>query len=156
MKAPRPRAQGAGAFTLVQLMIAAAIIVVVGVSSISTMLTVNREAATMRMFSNARAIVQRNMDAALVAPFSATSAPPILATTGSSGALYDEDGDGSYTENVVTTRSGNVLVTGTLNRTVVAESNSDSAPIFRITFQLNYTFRGRSYSYQMTSLRSQD
>ncbi len=156
MKAPRPRVRRAGGFTLVQVMIAAAIMVVVGVSSISTLLTVNREAATARVYSNARAIVQRNMDAALVAPFSSTSTPAILATTGSSGALYDEDGDGSYTENVVDTRSGNVLVTGTLNRTVVAEANSDSAPIFRITFQLNYTFRGRSYSYHMTSLRAQD
>lgn len=157
MKKPFARGRRAAAgFTLVQVMISAAVIVIAGVSSISGLLTVNREAATMRLYSEARAIVQRCTDKALTVPFTSTSTPTILATTGSSGSSFDENGDGNYNENVAYLRSGNTLVTGTVTRTVVAEANPDSAVIYRVTFQINYNFRGRAYSYQMVSLRAQD
>lgn len=137
-------------------MIATGLILVSGIGGVHSLLTVNREAADMRMLSNARAILQRNIDTALGVPFDASTTPAILATTSSSGSVYDDDGGGDNVVNVSSLRSGNTLLTGTLTRTVVAEANSDNADIRRVTFQLNYSFRGRPFSYQMTTLRTQD
>jgi hypothetical protein len=49
-----------------------------------------------------------------------------------------------------------VVLQGVLRRTVVAQSNPQSASILRVTFSLTYTFRGRNYTTAMTTLRAID
>ena len=50
----------------------------------------------------------------------------------------------------------NVLLKGTLTRTVAAEGNTQGADIRRITFKLTYTFQRRNFTVEMTGLRSID
>jgi type II secretory pathway pseudopilin PulG len=144
-------------FTLVQVMIAAAIIVIVGLASVQALVLMNRKAATMRTLNNARAVVQRNIDTAMGVPFSSTFTPAILAVTTSSGAVYDDDGGGDFLVIIGLLRAGtSAWVKGTLTRTVLAESNADNADIRRVTFNLSYTYRGKAYTFAMTTLRTQD
>jgi type II secretory pathway pseudopilin PulG len=151
-----PQGRPAG-FTLVQVMVAAAIIVMVGLGSVQALMLMNRKAATMRLMNNARAVVQRNIDTAMGVPFTSTSTPAILATTTSSGSVYDDDAGGDNLVNIALLRAGtSAWIKGTLTRTVVAESNADNADIRRVTFSLSYTYRGKVYSFAMTTLRTQD
>jgi type II secretory pathway pseudopilin PulG len=153
----RVRQDNASGFTLVQVMVATAIIVIVGLASVQALVLMNRKAATMRVLNNARAVVQRNIDTAMGVPFTSTSTPAILATTTASGSTYDDDGGGDNLVNVALLRAGtSAWLKGTLTRTVVAESNSDGADIRRVTFSLSYTYRGKVYSFSMTTLRTQD
>lgn len=152
MRRVRPRG-----FTLVQVMVASAIIVIVGLASVQALVLMNRKAAVMRTLDNARAVVQRNIDTAMGVPYTATVEPPILALTSTSGAIYDDDGGGDNLVNVALLRSGTAAwVKGTLTRTVTAEPNPEGAVIRRVTFRVSYSYRGRPYSYAMTSLRTQD
>src|SRR6185369_15647392 len=96
---PGCRGRPAG-FTLVQVMIATAIIVIVGLASVQALVLMNRKAATMRTLNNARAVVQRNIDTAMGVPFTTSLEPPILAITTSSGSVYDDDGGGDNMVNV--------------------------------------------------------
>jgi hypothetical protein len=52
--------------------------------------------------------------------------------------------------------AGTQLVQGTLTRIVTAVANADSADIRRITFRLDYTLRGRPYTYQLSTMRAID
>ncbi len=144
-------------FTLVQVMIATAIIVIVGLASVQALVLMNRKAAAMRTLNSARAVVQRNIDAAMGVPFTTSFEPPILATTTATGSVYDEDGGGDNLVNIALLRNGTTAwIKGALTRTVVAESNPESATIRRVTFTISYSYRGRPYSYAMTTLRTQD
>ena len=81
--------------------------------------------------------------------------PAILTITGSGGVVYDDDGNGDNLVNLMVQDSGGpTLINGTLTRTVTAVSNPENADIRRVTFHLDYTFRGRAFSYEMTTLRT--
>ena len=114
--------------------------------------------------TNARAIVQRNCDAASGVLYTSTSSvPSILAYSGSVGGDVCVD-TGSPTENIdVTLNTGTVLVSGTLRKTVVDEptptglvSSLGTLPIRRVTFQLDYDYRAKHYTYSQSIVRSQD
>ena len=137
-------------------MIATAVIIIVGIAGVQALASMNSKAAAMRILNNARGVVQRNIDTAMGVPYSKTAVPAILATTSSTGTVYVDDGTGSL-ENVVYLRNGtSTLVTGTLTRTVVAEPNSESQALLRITFSLAYTYRKHNYIYSMSTLRAPD
>ena len=160
-KSPNPaslaRQRRLAGFSLVQVMIATAIIVIVGLSSVQALVMMNRKASVMRTFSNARAVVQRNIDTAMGVPWTLTLEPPILALTSATGSVYDDDGGGDNQVNIALLRSGTTaLIKGTLTRIVVAEPNPDGAVLRRITFRLNYNYRGRPYNFAMSTLRTQD
>lgn len=143
-------------FTLAELTVAAAVIVIAGVVGVQCLALLNAKAAAMRILNNARAVVQRNLDTAMGVPYSTTSIPTILATTTASGSSWVDDGANGF-ENIVYLRDGvTPLVKGTLTRTVLAEPNTMNQALLRITFQLTYTYRKHSYSYSMTSLRAPD
>jgi hypothetical protein len=134
---------------------AMAIVLVAGMASVQALVLTNHRAAAMRTLNNARAIVQRNIDAALGVPFSSNSAAPAILAIGS--GQYDDDGDGVLPVPIVVQRNGTTsVVSGTLTRTVAAEANTAGADIRRITFTVNYTYRGKAYAVSMTTLRSTD
>ena len=144
-------------FTLVQVMIATAIIVIVGLASVQALVLMNRKAATMRLLNNARAVVQRNIDTAMGVPFSTSIEPAILVTTSASGSVYDDDGGGDNLVNIALLRAGtSAWLKGTLTRIVVAETNADGADIRRITFNVSYVYRGKTFTYGMTTIRNKD
>ena len=89
--------------------------------------------------------------------FSATLQPAILAVTSASGVVHDDDGGADNLVTIVTPKNaGGHTLKGTLTRIVTAQTNTDSADIRRITFRIDYSIRGRAYSYAMTTLRGSD
>lgn len=151
------RAAQPGAFALVQALIATGIIIIGGLASVQALVLTNSKAASMRTLNNARSVVQRNIDTAMGVAFNTSAQQPILDFTSSAGVPYDETGGNNSTVNIVTTRDGvGSVVSGTLTRTVTAEPNTDGADIRRVTFRVDYTYRLRTYSLAMTSLRAPD
>lgn len=137
-------------------MVAVGVIAIAGMVSVQSLALLNAKASAMRILNNARAVVQRNIDTAIGVPYSTSSIPAILATTPAGGSVWVDDGTANL-ENVVYLSNGtSTLVQGTLTRTVVAEPNSESQALLRITFQLAYTYRKHNYSYSMTTLRAPD
>lgn len=139
---------------LVQVIIAMGMIALCGAAGLRALIEMNRKAAAMRTLSQARAIVQRNIDSAMGVTFNASLCPGILALT--SGSTYDDDGGGDNLVNVSVGRSGNSVVKGTLTRTVTAVANPDNADIRKITFNLSYTYRLKTYNFAMTTIRAMD
>ncbi len=153
----RPVSSRSSGFALVEVMIAAMLIGLVAVGSVQTLDRLNRNASSNRVITNARAVVQRNIDTALSVTCSKTSIPPILAITSAAGAVYDDDAGAANVVTIAQQGSSSVeLARGTLTRIVTAVSNGDSADIREITFRLDYNYRGRPYTYSLTSLRAID
>ena len=153
----RPLRKRKGGFSVVQAVVAMGVIAVAGAAGIMALVQLNKKAAAMRTLNNARAVVQRNIDTALAVSFSATLQPSILAVTSASGVVHDDDGGGDNLVTIVTPKNaGGHTLKGTLTRIVTAQTNTDSADIRRITFRIDYSIRGRAYSYAMTTLRGSD
>lgn len=147
--------------TLVEIAIAVALLGLIAAAAIAALTVLNKNAASARLMSNAREIVQRNIEAAIGSPFTSSTEPDILKTTSASGSAWDETG-GSSPVTIYSSRDGTgTNVQGTLTRIVTAESNTPGADIRRVTFRLDYpptpqTLFGRRFSYQMTTIRAMD
>ncbi|MGB8167004.1 MAG: hypothetical protein WCF18_05895 [Chthoniobacteraceae bacterium] len=143
----RPSRREAG-IALIQVIMAMGMIALCGAAGLRALIEINRKAAAMRTLSQARAIVQRNIDSALGVPFNQTFTPPILAVTAGTNT----------SENIVVGRSGaGAVVNGTLTRIVTQEANPpDNADMRRITFRLAYKYRLKDYLYEMTTIRAMD
>ncbi len=70
---------------LVEVMVAAGVLAMVIVAGTHALLTANRMAAASRVWTGARAAVQRNIDTALTVTFTQASTPAILAFTPANG-----------------------------------------------------------------------
>jgi len=144
-------------FALIEVMIGAVLIGLIAVGSVQGLGRINRNASSNRVLTNARAIVQRNIDNALSVTATSTAIPGILAITSASGVVYDDDAGAANIVSVVLQGSSSVqLVQGTLTRIVTAVANPDSADIRQITFRLAYVYQGQAYSYSLTSMRAID
>jgi type II secretory pathway pseudopilin PulG len=143
---------------IVEMVVAMGIMALVLMSSITGLLSANRQAAAHRALTAARMIVERNIESALAVTYDASTTPAILATTSAAGAVYDDDGGGDNLVNILVqnTAGTNILLKGTLTRIVTMEANSQNAPIRRITFRLAFNYRGRNYTTEMTTLRAID
>ncbi len=154
---PRRIRPGEGGFTLTEVVVAMAVSIILGVVVVLSLLSAQKFAASTRVATDARVILQRNIDTALGVKFTSVDTPGILAITGSDGEVYNGEGVGSPTSiPIITTSGSNTLVSGTLTRIVTAYSNSEFAVIRKVTFRLDYEFQGRSTSVSMSTLRSQD
>jgi hypothetical protein len=143
---------------IVELLVAMGIMALVLMSSITGLLTANRQAAAYRALTAARMIVERNIEAVLAVSYDSSNTPAILAVTSSSGQVHDDDGGGDNNVNIFVQNSAgtNILLKGTLTRIVVAQSNPQGATIRRVTFRVNFNYRGRDYATQMTTFRAID
>jgi type II secretory pathway pseudopilin PulG len=151
---------GISGVTLIEVMIALGLLALMIVASAQALLVSYRLSASNRLMTAARAIVQRNIDTALTLRFDSTTTPGILAITSNSGANFDDDGGGDGSVTVLTQKdaSGNLvpMVKGTLRRKVMAIANAQGADIRRVEFSLTYLFHGRSYTVEMTTIRTID
>jgi hypothetical protein len=154
----RRRKRSMGGVMVIELLISMGILALVLTSSMAGLLNANRQAAVHRTLTAARAIVLRNIETALAVSYSSDDVPAILAITAAAGVVYDDDGGSDNKVNILVqnTAGTTVLLQGVLTRTVLAETNPQSAAIRRITFSLAYTFRGRNYTTAMTTLRAID
>jgi prepilin-type N-terminal cleavage/methylation domain-containing protein len=154
-------------FTFVEIVISLGILGLVATAGLASLMTLSKNAASNRVMTSAREVVQRNIEAAVGAPFT-TANPPAnhvldLTATASPFPHWDENG-GTNDIVIYTSRDGTQTLTGTLVRSVIAEPNSLGADIRRITFHLDYGDRPtqlhtafkRALSYEMTTLRSVD
>lgn len=159
MKSSRPRhhrlLQG---FALIEVITAASLVGVVALGSVQALGILNRNAATNRIVTNARTILQRDINTALTTTYSTNGTlPAILAITPAAGTAYDDDGgDPSYVVVVSQGATNYALVKSTLTRTVTAVTNPDNADIRKITFSISYQYRGRTYTDSMTTYRTVD
>ena len=151
-------------FALTDLMVAGALIVLFAVATTIAMVRINRIAAVNRNYVAAEAIVRSQMDQALSATYTPETTAPILATT-ITGPDLDGDGEGDgelFQINVPILVSRDSLVgndqvpvvTGNLFRHVSVVDAT--LQLRRVSFLLNYQYRGKTYSFGMTSLRAQD
>ena len=142
---------------LAESMVAAAVLAIVVVGTSHALLTANRIAAASRVLTGARAVLQRNIDTALVSTFTQSTEPAILVPTLAGPQTYDDDGGFDSTIQIAVQDNGTAVVaSGTLTRSVVAITNADNADIRQITFRLQYTYRGRPVSISMSTIRSRD
>ncbi len=151
---------------LTEVLIAAILVSLIAMGSIQSMTLLNRDAAATRMLTNARAIVQRNIDTALSVTYTSdlsTPIPAILALTPSQGSVWDDDsGAPNMVDVALQGSSGAQLVQGALTRIVTevdpvdAVDKIDQAKIRKITFQLNYTYRGKPFTYSLSTMRAID
>ena len=142
--------------TFVEIAISVALLGLVFATTLGTLIILNRNAASTRLMTNAREIVQRNIETAVGVPFTAASIPSILALTSSNGQAWDEGVAGNDPVSIYSSRDGTMKITGALLRIVTAEPNSLSADIRRVTFRLTYTLYGRNLSYELTTIRAKD
>ncbi|MGZ5023619.1 MAG: hypothetical protein ACXWGY_03680 [Chthoniobacterales bacterium] len=141
--------------SLVEVAIAVALLSLVAAAAIATLATLNKNAVTTRVMTSAREIVQRNVEAAVGAPFNSSTEPNILKTTSATGVTWDDSG-GTNPVIVYSSRDGTSTISGTLKRIVLAESNPASADLRRITFHLDYSMFNRPMSYEMSTIRAMD
>ena len=138
-------------------MVAAGVLTLVIVGATVALLTSNRIAAASRVWTGARAVVQRNIDTALTVSFSNTSSPAILAFTPATGTAFDDDGGFDNTIQIAVQDNGSLIVaTGVLTRIVTAVANPDNADIRQITFNLTWTYQGRTQTISMSTMRAID
>jgi prepilin-type N-terminal cleavage/methylation domain-containing protein len=159
MSKSSPYASQQCGMTIVEIAIGVAILGIVAAGALASFITLNKNAVRTRIMTNAKEVVQRNIETAVGLPFTTASTPTILATTGSSGATWDDDPPPDNLDNLVTiyaSRDGSQKVTGTLKRIVLAEPNTASADLRRVTFHLDYSIFGIPASYEMTTIRALD
>ncbi|HWL52945.1 MAG TPA: hypothetical protein VNQ90_10950 [Chthoniobacteraceae bacterium] len=158
------RRSATAGITLIEAVTAMAVTAIISAAAIGSLLTSQTLAARTRLLTNARVLVQRNIDTALVVPFTSTNVPPILTLTSPEGAPFSDDATDSTGESVpvALNSEGDPIVTGTLTRIVTNLNNSEkpsdvaATVIRRVTFRINYTYLDRPYQYEMTTLRAQD
>lgn len=151
---------------------------VLGVIAVGGLLMVQKSSAANRVRTQARVILQRNINTALNIPFTSTAVPSILALTTDSGGStspenpnipppgvrFHEQGimvGGTQTPAltpILQTPDGEVLLSGTLWRSVkpLTSPNPSGATIRRVTFSITYNIQGREQRLSLTTLRSQD
>ena len=142
--------------TIVEIAMGMAVLGIVAAGALASFITLNKNAVRTRIMTNAKEVVQRNIETAVGLPFDSSSTPPILATTATVGAVWDDDGGSDNLITIYTSRDGTQKVTGTLLRTVRAEPNTASADVRRVTFHLDYSIFGIPASYEMTTIRALD
>lgn len=144
-------------FTLVETLVGVSMVVILGAGSLWTMTTMNVYATASRLYSEATAKVEQQIDAILTkGPFDPTANPQqvptelTLGTTTKNGVLIYKD-----------PVSGQTIVTGTMTTTVAdtgltgtVGSTATGLNIWQATVTVSWTFRGRNYSVSMDTLRT--
>jgi hypothetical protein len=164
------RPAGVAGLSLLEMLIAGAVLTIFAVGANYSMLTFNRTAAVTRNYVAAQMIVRDCIGQALAADYTPTSTPAILAaTTGTSdidsdgeadGDLYDPAGGTNYDVPLIYKRdtlSGNsqqTVLTGKLYRRV--RTVDSTLKILEVSFVMKTTYRGKNYYYKMATLKAQD
>jgi type II secretory pathway pseudopilin PulG len=151
------RLMGQASFTLVETLVGVSMVALLGAGSFWTLTTMNVYATAARLYSEATAKVEQQIDAILTkGPFDPTANPQqvptelTLGTTTKNGVLIYKD-----------PVSGQTIVTGTMT-TSVADTGSTGTvggvatdlEIWQATVTVAWNFRGKDYSVSMDTLRT--
>lgn len=145
------RARG---FALIETLATCLVITVTFLGVMQSLLLLNQRAVLSRIQTNARAIVQRNIDRALSEKYTPNILPAILATTDADGEPWEDDGgtDGLVTV-VAENGTTNSTVRGTLTRTVTTSSVTG---LRLVQFSLTYAYRTKNYTFSASTARARD
>jgi len=143
------------AFTLAEVIIAASILALFIVGSVSAMAQINRWASAARLRTLATALVQQRIDQILTTPWSVLSTTPTILTAGTTTETKlplnnDSFNNGAGLSSAFTNLDVQVIDTRT---TVIT---SVSAHMIRAVVTVTYTYRAHNYSVSMTTLRTTD
>ena len=143
---------GCAGLTLVEVMVAAAMIGIVASTTFFAMIQMNQNAAVSRLYTGAMTAGQNEIDLLLTdAPFNPqkNQIPPEWNTaqpTTSTVTIYQDPAAG-------------VVVSGTQSTSVVALNptyNGNLLYEYRATVTITYSYRNRNYSVAMSTLRASD
>jgi type II secretory pathway pseudopilin PulG len=154
----RPCHNGANdAFTLVETLIGIGMLALLGAGSFWTMNAMNVYATGARLYSEAIAKAEQQVDAVLTkGPFDPTANPQLIPTVLTLGTTT-QNGVLIYKDPV----TGQVTVTGTMT-TVVTDtgltgtvgSTATALNLWQATVTVAWTFRGKNYSVSLDSMRT--
>jgi len=136
--------------------------ILMGTALLRALLMTEDWAGRARLTVIARAIVQRNCDAAVGVTFTGTTAMPAILNY-ASGSVRSDTGTTQENINVTLNAGSTAMVSGTLTQTVVDEptptglvASLGTLPARRITFQIDYDYHSRHYTWAQAVVRSQD
>lgn len=139
---------GKAAFTLVEVMVAAAVLALTTLTATQVLLRLNRQAATIRVMNAAKAeALSRIQQVSQIAyaPNANTPVVPTLLTVGTTTTNIDL---GS-----TSTDLGSIPGTATWT---VANVGASGSGIVSVRCTINYTYLGRSLSYELFTYKSPD
>jgi type II secretory pathway pseudopilin PulG len=149
--------RGNGAFTLVETLIAIGMLALLGAGSFWTMNGMNVYATSARLYSEAIAKAEQQVDAVLTkGPFDPTANPQLIptvltpGTTTQNGVLIYKD---PVTNQVTVTGTMTTVVTDT-GLTGTVGSTSTNLNIWQATVTVTWTFRGKNYSVSLDTMRT--
>lgn len=160
----RLRSSRAG-IAMMEAVMATAMVMTIAVGVTQMFLVSTRMAASNRVLTAARIVIQRNLDNALTLRWDSTVTPSVLAITAATGVVYDDDGNnlnGEGTNKVALLISKDAsdtaytVIPASMTRTVTAVTNTQGADIRLIKFSLTYTFQNRTQVVQMSTMRAID
>ena len=154
-RAQQLRTAAQSGFTLTEILITSAVLLVVGATAIYALTMINGYAANARIQAAAQSIVQNQIDQILtIGPYAPTTTPPeipallVPGRTDRQNIPVFTDPDTSATQ-----------VTGTLT-TDIADSGATNGgvPLYvlRAAVSLKYAFHGRTFTVAMNTLRAPD
>jgi type II secretory pathway pseudopilin PulG len=144
-------------FTFVETLVALSMVALLGAGSFWTMTQMNVYATGARLYSEAIAKAEQQVDAILTkGPFDPTANPQLIPTVLTPGTTT-QNGVLIYKDPV----TGQTIVTGTMTTTVADTgltgtigSTATSLSIWQATVTVAYTFRGKNYSVSLDTLRT--
>jgi prepilin-type N-terminal cleavage/methylation domain-containing protein len=157
--AQAPTSLPQGAFTLVEVIIALGVLATLAAGAFLGFNTINTYAASSRLYSQAQAVAQNQIDLILSKePFDPTSNPPQIPAELALGTATKPNVF-VYTDPV----SGRVLVTGAMVTTVsdpgftmTFNNATTNLNVRKVNVKVNYTFRNTDYTVSMDTLRTAD
>lgn len=150
------RCNASAAFTIVEALVALAVIVLFASSALIALTQLNRFAAAARLRTLAVAMAQQRVDEILTVPWQLGTTPPQLASglrTEPNLALNDDPlatGANGYGSALSALDNDNILAVRTTQIAVL------SPRMIRATVTVAYAFRNRPYQTQLVTLRATD
>jgi len=150
-----PRFRHARGFTLPEVVIAGAILALFVAGSVATMAQINRWANAARLRTLALALAQQKADEILTTPWQMRSTRPAVLTAGTATeATLTLNNDPHNNAVGLSTAFTNLDTPVSATRTTVI---TDLPPRqLRATVSVNFTYRGRPYAVNFTTLRAAD
>jgi prepilin-type N-terminal cleavage/methylation domain-containing protein len=143
------------AFTLTEVLIASAILMVVGATAIYALTTANKQAVSTRVRAAAQSVVQNQIDQILTrGPYLPAKSPPEIPAVLQKTATIED------VPVFVDPESGRIVVSGTLT-TAVEDSGASASGgtplhVLKAAVTLNYKLAGKPHAVVMNTLRAPD
>lgn len=155
---PKPKGAACAGFTLVEVLVATALLGLLAGSAIWALAQANNYASIARLYTGAETAAQNQIDLILTdGPFNPQNNPPQIPsslTLGTSApqtvTLYSEPAGADGQTHTV---SGQMVTTVASNNVVV---QAQSLNLYSATVVVTYTYRSKAYRVQLNAIRASD